>query len=416
MSPVYSPRRRADEFDALVEGRARGAGPRHEELLELVGALRGLPEVTPRPDFVADLRVRLMAEAPTALAEAGPSLSLGSDRLTVPERRVRRERRIAAAVGGFAVVGATTSMAVASQSALPGDVLYPVKRAIENAHTGLSADDQQKGQTLLANASDRLQEVEELSQRVVEAEDAQDVRAIEDTLASFGDQAAEASDLLLADYAASGDEQAIRELQDFTAESFDALTALAGVVPEPATDALVSAGNVLAGIEAEIMAVCPTCEARLHEIPQWLLAQAGTLGEGLLAPGAATDGSPDIAGDGAATAGDDPAEGRPGDGRKGQQEVPSLDGSLAGLVEGESPADGGTGSSGSGSGGADAPEPRDPVDGLLDTLTGGIDGSKSGGKSKPGNSTATQMPALGDVLGGAGDGVTGLLGQTPSPR
>ena len=115
------------------------------------------PNREPRPEFVADLRSRLMAEAETALVPTDVS------RLQLPARRTGRERRIAAVVGGLAIVGATTSVAVASQSALPGESLYPIKRVIESAHTGLSVGEARKGSTELANASSRLDEVAALT-------------------------------------------------------------------------------------------------------------------------------------------------------------------------------------------------------------------------------------------------------------
>ena len=78
-------------------------------------------------------------------------------------RRTRRERRLGIALGAVAIIGATTSMAVASQSALPGDALYPLKRAIENTQAGFSVGDDAKGETILGNASGRLDEVDELT-------------------------------------------------------------------------------------------------------------------------------------------------------------------------------------------------------------------------------------------------------------
>ena len=51
-------------------------------------------------------------------------------------------------------------MAVAAQTALPGDSLYPVKRAIEDTRTGLASGDTAKGARLLANARGRLDEVD----------------------------------------------------------------------------------------------------------------------------------------------------------------------------------------------------------------------------------------------------------------
>ena len=54
-------------------------------------------------------------------------------------------------------------MAMASQAALPGDVLYPVKRAIENAETNLQSDDADKAQHPIAHAENRLEEAEQLT-------------------------------------------------------------------------------------------------------------------------------------------------------------------------------------------------------------------------------------------------------------
>ena len=166
MTPLFPARRSAERFDALVEGARHDADASTAELLELVGALRSAPLPQARPEFVADLREQLMVAARSELvAPAAGSRDDVATRLTIAPRRTRRERRVGVALGAFAIIGATTSMAVASQSALPGDALYPVKRAIENTHTGFSVGDDAKGETILGNASGRLDEVDELTQQ-----------------------------------------------------------------------------------------------------------------------------------------------------------------------------------------------------------------------------------------------------------
>src|SRR3954447_21095873 len=71
MTPLFLARRRAERFDSLVEGGRRDDVDRATtELLELVGALRTVPEARPRPEFVADLRERLMLAAETELVPA----------------------------------------------------------------------------------------------------------------------------------------------------------------------------------------------------------------------------------------------------------------------------------------------------------------------------------------------------------
>jgi hypothetical protein len=264
MSPVFAARRRAEEFQSMVEGAsaAGGSDARLLEFLEIVETLRETPEITARPAFVADLREQLLDEART-LARTGKGADAAA-RLTVTRSTTerRRERRLAAAVGGLALVGASTGMAVASQSALPGDPLYPLKRAIENAQTGVQTDEDAKGKSLLDNASGRLDEVDQLSR---ENDDAATIAA---TLDTFTDQASEASDLLLSDYAETGSEDSVEELRSFTADSMAALTALQEIVPEDARGALISAARTLTQIDQRALLACPSCGPDLvTEIP-----------------------------------------------------------------------------------------------------------------------------------------------------
>lgn len=278
MTSVFAAKRRAEEFNLLVEDASTGdlRDARYVEFLELVGALRETPRVEARPEFVANLREALMAEAESALARVPTTTARTvNDRLTVAPRRTARERRFAVAIGGFAIVSATTSMAVASQSALPGDVLYPLKRAIENAHTGFSVDDSSKGSTLLANASGRLDEVDALTR---EGADDGDAAAIADTLGTFSAQASEASDLLMADYQNNGHEGSITELRDFTASALDSLTNLESVVPEGARGALITAAQTMVQIATQAESLCPTCGgASIDVIPPFATAVADDL-------------------------------------------------------------------------------------------------------------------------------------------
>src|SRR6476661_4903143 len=117
MSPAFPSRRRADQFDALVEGTLTQA-PTAElaGLLALTEGLRAEPAVAPRADFAASLRERLMEAAPEAPATpAGPATASAADanaagRLTVGHRtpsKTSRERRIGVAIAAFSIVGAT---------------------------------------------------------------------------------------------------------------------------------------------------------------------------------------------------------------------------------------------------------------------------------------------------------------------
>jgi hypothetical protein len=375
MTPVFSARRRADEFAALVEGTSTG-GPdaRFADLLELVGTLREAPAVEPRPEFVTGLRERLLLAADAALVPSPTAAETA--RLTLPPRRSKRDRRIAAAVGGLALVGATTSMAVAAQSALPGDVLYPIKRAVENVQTGATVGEGQKGENLLANASGRLDEVSELSH----GGDAGNSLAIADTLNDFTEQATEASDLLLSDYAQSGHQSSIADLRDFTASSLDQLTALVPAVPAEARDELLHAAHVLLQIDAAAEQACPACGgAGITEVPPAFAPVASGLPSAAASP----------------TASRTPGRHEHGPRRhSGQPNVPQVDTGGA-LPPGSvfTPPDSG----GSTTPGGDQ-DPSDPLGTLTDGLTGG-------GSSQP--TSNPSLPGLGGVIDGAGDVVDG---------
>lgn len=372
--------RRAEEFDTLVDRTvSTGELPttRDSELLELVGALRAVPPVVARPEFVADLRAQLMAEAETALVPDDLS------RLRLPARRTGRERRLAAVIGGIAVVGATTSVAVAAQSALPGDSLYPVKRAIEQAHTGISVGEGSKGATVLASASDRLDEVTALTQRDGLADDLR----IAGTLATFTDQATEASDLLLADYAHSGNADSIAKLRDFTAASLDQLAALEPLVPADARDELIRAAGVLSTIDSQAAQQCATCGgAGITSIPPVLMA-----GESIFVPNAPL--ATEQAGH----------HGRRGDQAKGADDgkddgpsLPDVDPNDLGpgsVNQGDTTTAGGDQSS------------SDPIGSLTQGLTGGGDSSTD----------APSVPVVSGVVEGVVDDTEAILGGVLDP-
>ena len=260
MSPVFGSRRRADEFDLLLSRTSPGPGPdgghdvadpAHSDLLRVVSTLRAVPTPEVRADFSTDLRSRLLLAAETALA---PDTDAQREARRAPAvRRSPRERRIVAAVSGFAIVSATASMAVAAQSALPGDTLYPLKRALENASAGVQRDADEKGSTLLDNAMGRLAEVDALSRS------GEDPTTITTTLEDFVTQASEASDLLLGDYASTGQGSSIKELRSFTADSMGSLTTLQDLVPDEARASLVEATKVINAIDVRAQGLCPAC-------------------------------------------------------------------------------------------------------------------------------------------------------------
>jgi hypothetical protein len=382
----FPAQRRADEFDALVEGLSTEPAGRDADLLTLVGALRAVPEATPRPAFVADLRERLMTEAATALVPADPA---ALDRLRLPARQPRRERRLAAVVGGLAIVGASTGMAVASQSALPGDSLYPIKRAIESAHADLSVGEGSKGSTILASAADRLHEVDALTRQDRLGDDVR----IADTLATFTDQATEASDLLIADYEHTGDTGSIAELHDFASSSLDLLATLEPLVPAEARDELLRAATTLATIDAEAGQRCPSCGGTpITSIPGVLVPASEVVDLPLLPSGASAH----------------PATHRHATRHHGgQQGGGTADPQLPQVQPGDLGPGSilGPGSTPSSSGGTGSDS--DPLGPLTGVLTGGGDASTP--------TAQPSLPSVGEVVQGVGDGVGQVLDGVVNP-
>lgn len=378
MTPAFTARKRAEEFSSLVEGSSTSelTRERYVDVLELVEAMRHATPVEPRPAFVADLRERLMLAADAALAPATDAELKA--RLTVAPRRTPRERRIAVALGGFAIVGATTSMAVAAQTALPGDTLYPLKRALENAHAGVQVDEGDKGETLLANASGRLDEVDELSRQG----DDLDPTAIAETLQAFTDQATAASDLLISSYQTTGQEGSIADLREFAATSIEALEQLEGVVPDEARAALIAAVQVLSQIDEQAHYACPTCSsAELLSIPPFAYDPASqTLPVDSGAESAPPIGTPN----GDSKGGKGGKGGKPhGDSTPPPAGTDTTGGSNTGAAT-EEPSDGGS----------TVDETDDPIGDITKGLTGGA------------TSVPTSLPELGDVIGDAAEGAT----------
>ena len=275
MTGLFSARRRADDFEALL---SRGPdtpitdreAERFVALLAVVADLRALPGPPPRPEFAVSLREQLMLEADTLLLPRA-TVPLAPQRLSMPARG--RDRRLAVLLGGAAVVGATATMAVAAQTALPGESLYSVKRGIEAAELRFADDDAARGRTLLASAETRLSELEALTA----ASERSAQQTVPDTLDAFTAQSGEGVRRLLTAYAQSGSEADVERAREFTSASLGRLNALAGQVPESARDELLSAGRTLTDLDLEAGIACPACGGGITTTPDFLLSSAAPM-------------------------------------------------------------------------------------------------------------------------------------------
>jgi hypothetical protein len=185
----------------------------------------------------------------------------------MPAASTRRDRRVAVLLGGAALVGATATMAVAAQTALPGESLYGVKRGIESAQVRLTDDDSERGRALLAQADTRLTELQQLA-----AGEGGREELIPSTLDTFTDQSSDGVRSLL-----SSDDSGVDDAQrarDFIASSLERLDALADQVPPGARDELVAAGRTLTDLDLEVSSACPVCFGAVTTTPDFLLTSA----------------------------------------------------------------------------------------------------------------------------------------------
>jgi hypothetical protein len=265
--------RRAQQFHELVEDPSTGGArlPEHADLLDLVGALRAVPEPIADPAFVSALRDRLVAEAESVLAAAAAQREDADERLrlrpSTPHTR-RRQRRLAAVISGFALAGVTTTVAIASQSALPGDHLYSIKRGLESAHAQLTFDRAARGRVLLDNAGTRLDEAQQLSRGQA------DPSRVDEALQAFTQEAVAGADLLVADYQATGHRSSISTLRTFTATSMERLKILQSQVPPQSYDALLQAAQAIDQVQETSVHACSVCDGPLIGSIPTVLAQA----------------------------------------------------------------------------------------------------------------------------------------------
>jgi hypothetical protein len=417
MSPAFSTRRRAEQFDTLLDG-GPGAAPTEElaRLLALADGLRAVAPVEPRADFAASLRERLMAEAPEALAR--PAADDTTAKLTIGHRTPttkRRERRLAVAIGAVSLVAATGASAVASQGALPGDTLYPVKRLVEDARSSLTMGDMARADVLLRQARTRLQEAHDLGVR-----DDVDTGAVERALRDFGDTADHASTILLADYADHSNEQAIGDLRTFTSQSATSLSELTDLLPESVHDVLADVTNALLSIDHSAAEACPACGGGITELPSTLIdllaATTGSSDQTAAAPPAASQG---VAPQQPAPAAPVPSQAALPGSVNDQLKVPTGPGAGSGVVPSAPPTSLGdaVGQVGNGVGGAvggvggAVSGLGNQVGGPVGGVVGGVGGAVTGVGGAVGGTVDGVGGAVDDILGGLLGGST----QTPKP-
>ncbi|GAA2734705.1 hypothetical protein GCM10009867_15390 [Pedococcus aerophilus] len=231
--------RSADRFQRALEGE-RVDDPGVVTLLETSRRLGATGPRTPGPDpdFVAALRVRLMAEAdtlpaPTAAAARAATARRAATRVTPVVVVVGRglPRALAGAAASALLVGAVVG--AASRSAVPGESLYPVKGWLDGVAVRLSTSDYERGTTYLGQAQEHISD-----SRALAARSEPDSRDIDTALGAAAESVLGGQRALDRDYARTGNPQALLALRDFTTRAIPQVEALRTEVPPASLPAL----------------------------------------------------------------------------------------------------------------------------------------------------------------------------------
>ncbi len=257
MTPLLPTRRKAVALADAIDGRRDRKAAEDAEIDALVAAVeavRALPQVRPSDAFNDGLRTRLVAAAEREL------LPIQRDRRSPrgdgrPVAPLRHRVGLAAAAGALVVSGGGAGLASASAAAIPGELLYPVKRGVERVDVALAGDDGAAGRAEMDHAGTRLDEVGAL---LATADPTADRRVV-DTLRDFTATATSGGERLVASYTATNDEADITVLHESAVAFDDVLTDLAGALPAEAADAFAAAAATVSTLDQQAGELCPDC-------------------------------------------------------------------------------------------------------------------------------------------------------------
>jgi len=190
-----------------------------------------------------------MTEAETVLTPL-PATS----RAATPAREARPvRRRVASLTAAMVASAGVVGIVASSASAVPGEMLYPVKRSVESVELALHRDEASRGSFQLRQASERLAEARELSSN------GGSEGLIAETLETFATQAESGSTALFDDFSGNGEQKSIRTVNDFAIEATADLSALSAQLPPGADDSFDSATAAISELATRASSLCSAC-------------------------------------------------------------------------------------------------------------------------------------------------------------
>ncbi|MRK00390.1 hypothetical protein GEV27_02530 [Aeromicrobium sp. S22] len=230
-----------------------GADPRDEEIAALVAfaeALCAAAPVEPTAQFRSTLRAQLMTEATTVL-EPMPGAARPA---ATPARPRSTRRRLAGLTAALVTSAGAVGLVASSASALPGEMLYPVKRTVESVElTALHHGDESRGSFQLGQAEERLTEARLLSDK-----GASDT-LVADALDDFSSAASDGSARLFTAYADTREDTTVRRVNDFATAASVELSELKSKLPSQAGDAYAAATREVNRLASRASTLCSSC-------------------------------------------------------------------------------------------------------------------------------------------------------------
>ena len=256
----------AEVFDNALAGR----GSRNSDVQQLVRFAESLCEAAAEPaaDFVLRLRAELMADASSVLVVAHkPDRTVTSPPVTHPVRK----RLTVATVGVLATAGMLGIVASSAQ-ALPGDMLYPVKRGVESVELTLHRSDAGRGSFQLTQATERLAEAQTLATEGSSRTDGLVVKSLSD----FSAMASAGANNLFADYTSGGGNASIDKVNSFATAAGTVLSGLSGYLSPGDTEAFRLAVSTVTDLASQASALCSECQgASLTSLAKTVAALIG---------------------------------------------------------------------------------------------------------------------------------------------
>ncbi len=267
--------RRAALFAARLDGRPV-AGSLDDDTAALVAfaeRLRLVERPGLRDDYVASLRVRLLEAAPELLMARAAVPDPGKPRAGAYRSRGNRQLRLGVATATAIVLATAAGIGYASQSALPGDPLYPFKQTIENVEVATAGSLTDQGNAQLSQASTRLSEVQDLASRPSQGPST--TILMQNAMGDFSHEANDGTVTLLKAYHDDHAPQAIVDLRKFTGKSVNSLSTLRSSVPPSVLNDVGNAASLMRWVDAAAKKTCASCtEAPALALPPALAAIA----------------------------------------------------------------------------------------------------------------------------------------------